>query len=265
MRITQKRLSEIIQEELQEGAWDFLKKGYQAVTGGLDLSKSKNSAGVSNAAISAVEPVIATGIKAVQKNLQGKAKKLNTNLAGARDSRIARAGGGAFTNVRAGESKRHTVPGMTDDKAAQIKADNEKAWQNQQSGKNPVPVVADKVEPVASIPKETPASVPVEKIKSIPIAQVIRKGPAAPGESALFREDLLNMIREEIGNVVKEAGELSGQSQEQAQLRAPNTPNEDSKNAKELTNEENLDDPLNESQFVDIVRHEIASLFGKTK
>ena len=126
----------------------------------------------------------------------------------------------------------------------------------------------------------------------------------------MTNSQLAQIIREEIGNVLKEVGQLSGQSQEQTQLRAPNTPNEDSKNAQELTNEENLDedskswltnltkpspekikplskpekkaeeadaarrgltpgkrddDPLNESQFVDIIRKEIASLFGKAK
>jgi len=146
------------------------------------------------------------------------------------------------------------------------------------------PVSKKPVKPAAPARPATPTKTP-SATRPTQSTQPLNYTPAEQTQTKITNEgerhmkmtnsQLAQIIREEIGNVIKEVGQLSGQSQAQAQLRAPNTPNEDSKNANEMTEEENLeetayysrddDDPLNESQFVDIIRKEIASLFSKAK
>jgi len=130
MHITRKRLSEIIREELiassaaavtataakppeeapelraprtgmapvttdmreeEEVVQEKLGNLYSAGSAAHGIAGAKDTKGATNAVISAVEPIPATGLKMVQKNLQNKAEKLGSSLAGARDSRINRA------------------------------------------------------------------------------------------------------------------------------------------------------------------------------
>jgi len=173
MHITRKRLSEIIREELAtsqamadaktgveapeeaaqlraprtnvpkdqdetvvENRFSNLLNLFTGTKGAHDLSQAKDKKSAAQAVVNTVEHPAATVASAVINRGRRQGKQFANTLNQHRTQKINnQISGGSFTNVRGGGSgKKYTIPGMTAEKAAAIKAANEKAWQNQQSG-----------------------------------------------------------------------------------------------------------------------------------